>query len=43
MAGSAALAGELAQLRVRIEELAREQQDLLRRVQREQREQAAAR
>ncbi|MEU8792977.1 AfsR/SARP family transcriptional regulator [Streptomyces sp. NPDC048643] len=34
--GSADLAGELAGLRARIEELARDQQDLLRRIQREQ-------
>ncbi|MFE9812640.1 BTAD domain-containing putative transcriptional regulator [Streptomyces sp. NPDC005548] len=36
VAGSADLAGELAHLRARIEELARDQEDLLRRVQREQ-------
>ncbi|MFD7676909.1 BTAD domain-containing putative transcriptional regulator [Streptomyces sp. NPDC060187] len=36
VAGSADLAGELARLRARIEELARDQQDLLRRIQREQ-------
>ncbi|MFD5723275.1 BTAD domain-containing putative transcriptional regulator [Streptomyces sp. NPDC127036] len=36
VAGSADLAGELAHLRARIEELARDQQDLLRRIQRDQ-------
>ncbi|MFJ7299072.1 BTAD domain-containing putative transcriptional regulator [Streptomyces sp. NPDC099088] len=36
VAGSADLAGELAHLRARIEELARDQEDLLRRIQREQ-------